>query len=766
MNPARLLPVVLFLLVMAACDDDSPVAPVNPVEHHEVTLAETTAVIAAGGRVSLPNGMEITIDAGSSTLTLRQIGAERFFNAPNRNAYDIIAEPQPDRMTIRFPGTPGRDADHVGVFRYDLTSNTGNEQPFTYDPSTGTIMVVVTTSGTNGGRSLNAGAAGSGTRWVTEVDPLVTPTREVVEIGFPYYQQDDRTCWAATTKMFAAGYNNGTMTIVPDFLKNMGSDLSTGISHLKYWSSLPALLRTVTGKPVSALWCWRSIPAREKLVEQLDKGIPVSMALNLPDHSVVVIGYRRVYGQGAIPTYDFKVHDPSDPAEMNAWHPWSWFEARKPSLYSFQLIWPDVPPPETLPLQTIGLPLANTGSIRAVRTGFECDGERRIENVARLTFRSDAPLGYDFSGSGSAWVTPLAGNVSDVGIELPMWNSSTSSAILNIAIKLTRKGGTGFVYYEDLDTTLPARSATHDLIRFLPIIGPRPGEAPSGYMLTVEMWGGGRKLDFWSIEFSVSPPLPLIRSIMPCNGPWGTTVTIRGLNFGPSYDRNRCQVVFDRQPADVVARWDDSTIVTTVPQGATSGDLVVLFDGKASNGRFFEVDGGSTGYTMKSYSVSGEAFDGPLIFGGTLSGENMVIDDDSPTGMFQTIGFTVTGSPPATVHLNRTYTGSFKREYRSYFDTSNILWENITERQFAGWTLKVTKGDGTTVNIDGTDGSFALEMGGDNLKLLAPGIWVYTAELLFRYRQTFTIYAGGVVQDRSSNDFTITNLLLVGYVQQ
>jgi len=753
-------------MALTACDDDSPVAPTNPVEHHEQVVAEVNGDVSSGGKISLPNGMEITVDVGNSHLTLRHIAAERYFDAPNRNAYDIVTEPLPDRMTIRFPGVAGRDSEHVGVFRYDLQTNEGSEQPFSYDPATGVITVVVTTTGSKERGSPAGITSGKGTRWVTEVDPLIAPTHDLVEIAMPYYQQDDRTCWAATTKMFAAAYNNGTMTLVPDLLKSMNSDLATGINHLKYWTSLPGLLGRVTGKTTSALWCWRSTPAREKLVDRLDKGIPVSMALNLPDHSVVVIGYKRTYGQGAIPTYEFKIHDPSDPKEMNIWHPWSWFEARKPSMYSFQLIWPDVAPPVDLPQQTIGLPLANTGSVRAVRVGTNCDGDRRVDNVARFTFRSDAPSGYDFSAGSGTWANPVPGDITDFGLELPMWNAAATDATLNIAIKLSREGSSTFEYYENLDTTIAAVSATHDLIRFLPLSGPRDKSSATHYTLTIEMWGSGRKLDFWSIAFDVAPATPVIKSIDPCSGPWGTPVTVRGVHFGQSYDRDRCQVIFDRQPAITFTTWNDSTIVATVPQGATSGDMVVLVDGSVSNGRFFEVDDQSSSYSMKQYVVTSDAFDGPFTFGGTLTAENMVVDDDSPGSLFQTVAFTITGSPPASVALKRTFTGTFKRDYLSYTDTAGTLWENVTTREFVGWILRLETTQGTVEQDIGTSGTCTLDLSGINLKSIAPGIWSFNAQLLFRYRQTFTVYAGGAVQDRQSTTTTMNNLLVLGYLQQ
>ena len=79
---------------------------------------------------------------------------------------------------------------------------------------------------------------------------------------------------------------------------------------------------------------------------------------------------------------------------------------------------------------------------------------------------------------------------------------------------------------------------------------------------------------------------PTITSLSPTTGPAGTPVTILGRNFGPTQGTNT--VTFNGSAA-TVTNWNPTSIETSVPIGATSGNLVVTVGGVASNGVSFTV---------------------------------------------------------------------------------------------------------------------------------------------------------------------------------
>jgi hypothetical protein len=91
---------------------------------------------------------------------------------------------------------------------------------------------------------------------------------------------------------------------------------------------------------------------------------------------------------------------------------------------------------------------------------------------------------------------------------------------------------------------------------------------------------------------SLFPPIvitPTISDINPTSGPVGSEVTINGFNFGASQGIG--QVKFNGVSAGVIsdANWNDQQIVVNVPAGATTGPIVVDFEGLASNGMNFTV---------------------------------------------------------------------------------------------------------------------------------------------------------------------------------
>src|SRR5436853_440743 len=76
---------------------------------------------------------------------------------------------------------------------------------------------------------------------------------------------------------------------------------------------------------------------------------------------------------------------------------------------------------------------------------------------------------------------------------------------------------------------------------------------------------------------------PAITSLNPTTGPVGTAVTITGTNFGTTGT-----VTFNGTTATTTS-WSATSIVASVPSGATTGNVVVTVGGIASNGVNFTV---------------------------------------------------------------------------------------------------------------------------------------------------------------------------------
>src|SRR5271170_2172250 len=74
---------------------------------------------------------------------------------------------------------------------------------------------------------------------------------------------------------------------------------------------------------------------------------------------------------------------------------------------------------------------------------------------------------------------------------------------------------------------------------------------------------------------------PGITSLNPTSGVVGASVTIMGANFGAT--QGTSTVKFNGTAA-TVTNWSATSITTSVPAGATTGNVVVTVGGVASNG--------------------------------------------------------------------------------------------------------------------------------------------------------------------------------------
>ena len=91
-------------------------------------------------------------------------------------------------------------------------------------------------------------------------------------------------------------------------------------------------------------------------------------------------------------------------------------------------------------------------------------------------------------------------------------------------------------------------------------------------------------VDSNGVAFTV---FPSISSLSPTSGAVGASVTVTGVNFGST--QGTSTVKFNGTTATTISNWSATSIVATVPTGATTGNVVVTVGGNASNGISFTV---------------------------------------------------------------------------------------------------------------------------------------------------------------------------------
>lgn len=119
-------------------------------------------------------------------------------------------------------------------------------------------------------------------------------------------------------------------------------------------------------------------------------------------------------------------------------------------------------------------------------------------------------------------------------------------------------------------------------------------------------------LSFWNLDnpsnplsvcnFAVATPVPTISSVVPAAGTWGTSVVISGANFGTS--QGNSVISFGGVAATTVSAWNNTAISATVPNTATTGNIIVTVGNQVSNGFPFSITPGVPPAPPQLVSVS------------------------------------------------------------------------------------------------------------------------------------------------------------------
>src|SRR6185436_19916757 len=107
------------------------------------------------------------------------------------------------------------------------------------------------------------------------------------------------------------------------------------------------------------------------------------------------------------------------------------------------------------------------------------------------------------------------------------------------------------------------------------IVASVPSGATSG-PVTVTVGGVASN----GLAFTLTAAAPTITSLSPTSGSVGMAVTITGVNFGAT--QGASTVRFNGTPATPTS-WSATSIVASVPGGATSGPVTVTVGGGARN---------------------------------------------------------------------------------------------------------------------------------------------------------------------------------------
>jgi RHS repeat-associated protein len=225
-----------------------------------------------------------------------------------------------------------------------------------------------------------------------------------------------------------------------------------------------------------------------------------------------------------------------------------------------------------------------------------------------VTASSQASNGVNFTVVPAPSVTSLSPNSGAAGV-------SVTIAGTNFGVTQ----GNGSVSFNGTSVTPLSWSATS-------VVAAVPSSATTGNVVVNASGVASNGVNFTVL------PTPSITSLSPTSGPVGTSVTITGTNFGSS--QGSSTVTFDGAPATVTS-WSATSIATTVPSGATTGNIVVFASGVNSNGSSFTV--------TESLSISGlSPTSGAVGSGVSISGTGFGATQGSSTVSLNGASATVT----------------------------------------------------------------------------------------------------------------------------
>jgi uncharacterized protein (TIGR03437 family) len=190
------------------------------------------------------------------------------------------------------------------------------------------------------------------------------------------------------------------------------------------------------------------------------------------------------------------------------------------------------------------------------------------------------------NGATTGNVVATVGGVASNGVSFTVTVPAPSITSLNpasgvVGTSVTINGanfgatrGTNMVTFNGIATAPASWSATS-------IVAPVPSGATTGNVVVTV---GGISSN--GMGFTVAVPGPRITSLSPTSGFVGASVTITGVNFGAT--QGASTVKFNGTTATPTS-WSATSIVAPVPNGATTGNVVVTVGGVASNGVIFTV---------------------------------------------------------------------------------------------------------------------------------------------------------------------------------
>jgi hypothetical protein len=572
----------------------------SAVKGIKTTETATKTIDAGGGRIGLSDGSCVVFPAGAldsaGEITLTRLEPAAFFRDDGLNRTVLRCSAPVSRfrseVEIQMPlpaDITEQDSSRIitGILNEDNGVVTCHKSAIKMIDSK--PVAVITTNHFS--------------TWMLYVTAKKPPAAILKNI--PYYSQGmSPYCWAADLEIVlqTAKYKAGAQ--VTEVIGNMGVNEGVDESGVKARqvinsNEIANIVSARTGvQPERLLWDgYTSDECLSYIKYEIGvKNRPVAFFSMAWNHAAVIVGYEnnRIY-----------LHDTQLGGVPYYYRPWSDF---------LEMMWSNLQQMATLAIPLDDLDPGRPGvTVNLTNSAFEftpaeASGDKTV--YYRYLWDHTSKSGWSFKEitdkdkAGKALgVLPgkvkllYPGSSTNGGAGIIIVNSTQDSKDIQLLLEINSSGPGKTHYTLPVPVTLNPQTVNQpygNQNKVVQVDEFRDNDSkPVVYTMTVSALAGGSTADHASVQFSLDKEEVKIDSLTPERGTAGTAVSIRGSGLGtvrgsPAINN----VTFNGTPATEVIAWADNEIQVKVPNGASSGPVIVKRGTVDSNPQNFTVPSG------------------------------------------------------------------------------------------------------------------------------------------------------------------------------
>ncbi|MBS4000623.1 MAG: hypothetical protein KGZ71_09085 [Desulfobulbaceae bacterium] len=466
--------------------------------------------------------------AEKQSVSISQIGGERYFNSPNNLVFDLSKMKGSLVFELEQKLPANLVAEDISVIIYSPGTSEveldAEEIAFTYDKISGNMTAIFAAPSDNpiiGSVKKDSPVLQSGGGKYSRVAISWTRREDLAEgaeakiIEMPFYEQPGNSCWATCAAMIGRAYapvNDREKEIrIIDFVKKLGhSSLDDGIGLWDFSRNLPSSLKSITGVEFEASSFVSKTNLLREIRNKLDQNIPVLLNLRYPGvgaHVVLVVGYEVDLVSAAKISVKLIYHNPQNQANDGFYKKadYDWLVKDKYATEAFQILYADQAVPTTKALYTLGMPLKNYfGELSfIVPIKRQSDG-RIIDWHVQMQYDNSVSQSYVWIYDyGNVKVEVIPDSADKIKLSLPVYNATKTSKSLHLDVRAYDYDAGGLIF--EASNMKSYNPGTNFIEAVIPLSELVDNKKQIDVMMKFALWDGGNYLDGYIIRFKLAP---------------------------------------------------------------------------------------------------------------------------------------------------------------------------------------------------------------------------------------------------------------------